>query len=211
MRPIMTAALVVAMLLGVGIYHGLATDRWGNSAAEEDSGKLFAGMPNRFGDWVGERLPRQADDDSKTAVINTRFTNRGSGKWVITSLTTGRSGRVAIHNPEHCYLGNGYKIADSIREESMTLPDGTTARFWTGHFQKKKPSGVESIRIYWGWTADGQWQAPSFPRLFFAAKPTLHKLYVIHPVPLNGAEDDSGPYKEFMTQYISELNRQIGP
>jgi hypothetical protein len=211
MRSTVTAILVAAALLGVGIYHGLATDRWANPAAEEDSGKVFANLKNQFGDWVGERLPRQADDDSKTAVINTRFTNRNSGRWIITSLTTGRAGRVAIHNPEHCYLGNGYKIADAIREETFTLADGESAKFWTGHFQKKKPSGIESIRIYWGWTADGQWQAPTYPRLFFAAKPRLHKLYLIHPVPLDGTSEDPAPYREFITQYISELNRQIGP
>jgi hypothetical protein len=211
MKSIMSAVMIIGVLLGVGVYHGLATDRWSDPIADEDFGKRFANMKNQFGDWVGERLPRQVDDDNKTAVINTRFTNRSNGRWIITSLTSGRAGRVSIHNPEHCYLGNGYKIADAIREETLSLPGGASAKFWTGHFQKKKPTGIESIRIYWGWTADGQWQAPTYPRLFFAAKPRVHKLYLIHPVPLNGSNDDSAPYREFMTQYISELNRQIGP
>jgi hypothetical protein len=199
------------LLLGLGIYHGLATDRWSAPVADDAASNRFASMKNDFGDWIGERMPRGDDDDNKTSVVITRFTNRATGKWLIASITSGRAGRVSIHNPEHCYLGNGYKVADAIREETLTLDDGKTAKFWTGHFQKKKPSGMESIRIYWSWTADGNWQAPAYPRLFFAGTPSLHKLYLIHPVPLDDSTDDSASYKDLMVQYVRALNRQFGP
>lgn len=211
MRPLTTAALISVLLLGVGIYHGLATDRWSAPFADDQTGDRFANLKNDFGDWTGERMPRGADDDNKTSVIATRFTNRVTGKWLIASISSGRAGRVSIHNPEHCYLGNGYKVADVIHEETLTLEDGKTAKFWTGHFQKKRSSGIESIRIYWSWTADGNWQAPNYPRLFFAATPTLHKLYLIHPVPLDEISDDAASYKDLMVQYVCELNRHFGP
>ena len=103
---------------------------------------------------------------------------------------------------------SGYKVVDSIREEPITV-NGQSEKFWTGHFEKKKPSGVESIRIYWGWSSDGAWQAPEYPRLYFAAAPRLHKLYLIHPVSGRDAPDDLAAYKEFLTQYVTELSRRI--
>src|SRR5258708_3229139 len=113
MRPLTTAALISVLLLGVGIYHGLATDRWSVAIGYDQPGSRFANLKNDFGDWIGERMPRGVDDDSKTSVIITRFNNRTTGKWLIASVTSGRAGRVSVHNPEHCYLGNGYKVADS--------------------------------------------------------------------------------------------------
>ena len=211
MRHLFASVLASTVLLGAGIYHGLATDRWAEPKADERAGNMFASVSNEIGDWVGERLPHQEDEDSKTSVINMHFTNRITGKWIITSITSGRAGRVSVHNPEHCYLGNGYKLADTIHNETLTEPNGEAAQLWTGHFQKKKGAGVESIRIWWAWTADGRWQAPTYPRLYFAAKPRLHKLYVICPAPADDATDDSASYKEFIAQYTSELSHHVRP
>src|SRR5258708_3132770 len=129
MRHLLIAVIVSAILLGAGVYHGLATDRWTTTADLDAPNQQFANLSMEIGDWVGEGVPRQEDEDSKIGAMNTRLVNRINGRWVITSITSGRAGRVAIHNPEHCYLGNGYKLADGIREESIALPDGATARF----------------------------------------------------------------------------------
>jgi hypothetical protein len=208
MRQLLLATTTCGILLGLGIYHGLATDRWTQASGDTDPGKCFANLPLSFDDWVGERLPRGEGDDDKNSVLTSRFINRINGRWVLTSITSGRAGRVSIHDPEHCYLGSGYKVVDAIRQESFDLPSGKTAKFWTGHFEKKKPSGIESIRIYWGWTVDGQWQAPDYPRLLFAGKATLHKLYMIHPVSQED-EEDSTPFRDFMIKYVTELNRHF--
>jgi hypothetical protein len=209
MRHLVFAVLITAFLLGIGVYHGVATDRWSDVNGDNSPGKRFARLPAQIGDWKGEILPRDSEDDAKTSVINTRYTNVINGRWIMTSLSSGRAGRVSIHNPEHCYLGSGYKVVDDIREESVDV--NGPQKFWTGHFEKKKPSGIESIRIYWGWTIDGQWQAPAYPRLFFAGKSRLHKLYVIHAVPAGAEVEDDKSYKEFLVLYLAELNRHLGP
>jgi hypothetical protein len=193
------------------VYHGLATDRWTDPADEHHRGVVFDSLKTDIGDWIGERLPRADDDDAKTSVVNTRFVNRNTGKWLITSLTSGRAGRVAIHNPEHCYLGSGYKVIDSIRVDTLRLDEHGVAHFWTGHFEKKKPAGIESIRIYWAWTTDGHWQAPTHPRLWFAGRARLHKLYLIHPAGAGDSEANSSAYRGFMVQYVTELNRHLAP
>src|SRR5438552_12717158 len=113
MRHLVLASFIAALLVGLGLYHGRATDRWADVAGDDNPGKVFANMPADIGDWKGETLQRDAEDDSKTSVINRRYTHRLSGHWVVTAITSGRAGRVSIHNPEHCYLGSGYKVVDS--------------------------------------------------------------------------------------------------
>lgn len=211
MRQLTMAIVVGAALIGAGYLHGRITDRWSAPPAEDLSGQGGAAVPMELGEWRGEPLPRQEVEDAKTGVVNRKYTNSVSGRWMLTSVTTGRPGIVSVHNPEHCYLGSGYKLIDSIRPESIEFGDGRTAQFWTGHFQKKKPTGVESIRIYWGWTADGAWSAPSYPRLVFALKPRLHKLYMIHPVPTGEEKEDPAPYREFMARYVNALSKHLGP
>src|SRR5262245_36274451 len=170
MKRLIGIAIAAVLLLAVGVYHGLATDRWTHAGADDHPAKWLVNLPMEIGVWKGEVLPRAADDDPKTGVVNCRFTHARTGRWVLTAVTSGRAGRVAVHNPEHCYLGSGYKVVDAIHPESLPAGDATGA-FWTGHFQKKKATGLESIRIYWGWTANGRWQAPDYPRLFFAGAP----------------------------------------
>ena len=209
MRQVFLTAVIAAVMLGVGIYHGLATDRWASAATEERGQREFADLPLQYGDWKGELLPRDDDDDDlKTSATNCRFTNMKTGKWVVTSISSRRTGRVAVHNPEHCYLGSGYKLVDAIRTESLSSGKPSTT-FWTGHFEKRKPTGVESIRIYWGWSNDGNWQAPDYPRFYFSPTRRLHKLYLIHPVTSRDSPDDLVAYKEFMVQYATELSSRI--
>lgn len=207
MRTLAPSLAVAALLVAVGVYHGMATDRWRDAAAAANPGTAL-GLS--FGDWQGQILPRDANDDPKTSILHCRFTHAKSGQWIMTAVSTGKPGYVAVHNPEHCYLGSGYKIVDSIRDYALAMPNGDDSHFWTGHFQKKKATGVESIRIYWGWTTNGQWQAPDYPRLYFAGRSVLHKLYFIHAFTGNESPDELHSYEEFMRQYVTQLNQQIG-
>src|SRR5437016_2609730 len=99
MRRVIGIAIAAAFLLAVGVYHGLATDRWSGPDADDHPVKWLASPPLEVGEWKGEVLPRAAEDDPKTGVVNCRFTHARSGRWVLTAVTSGRAGRVAIHNP----------------------------------------------------------------------------------------------------------------
>jgi len=210
-RQLIFAIFAAAFLLAVGVYHGLATDRWSDPADGDQPGSVLADLPLVIGDWKGEVLPRGEDDDPKVAVLNVRFHHEPTNRWMVIALSGGRAGRVAVHNPEHCYLGSGYKVADEIRLETFSSGPHGQATFWTGHFQRKRPTGMDSIRIYWGWSADGDWQAPNYPRLYFAGAPRLFKLYMIHPVPQTESPEDRELYREFMVAYVNALNRRLAP
>ncbi|MCX7702230.1 MAG: EpsI family protein [Gemmataceae bacterium] len=209
MRSLGIALILAVSLASVGFYHGLATDRWTDVISDASGGNITDQIPLTLGDWVGEILPRQEEDDRKTMIENRRYRHRLTGSWVLTSLTAGRAGRVSIHNPEHCYLGSGYQVVDSIRLETIRFGE-REGTFWTGHFEKRKATGVESIRIYWGWTSDGTWEAPEYPRLYFAARPRLYKLYFIHPI----EPGDSTPealYRDFMVQFLTAWDMKFHP
>ena len=208
MRSLGIALMLAASLAGAGVYHGRATDRWWSASAHDDSDIRTPEVPLTLGDWTGEILPRQEDEDRKTWIQNRRYRHRITGAWVLTSLTVGRAGRVSIHNPEHCYLGSGYQLVDEIREEAIPYAN-QEARFWTGHFEKRKAAEVESIRIYWGWTHDGKWQAPNYPRLYFAGRPRLYKLYFIHPIESGNSATMAAIYRDFMIQFLTEWDRRF--
>lgn len=209
MKAHLPALVVAGCIVAVGAYHGSSTGRWSEASTLDNPGQKAAAATTSIGDWHGEILPRDAEDDPKTSIIHCRFTHSKTGKWIMTAVSTGKPGYVAVHNPEHCYLGSGYKIADAIRDQPIPIDNKRDAHFWTANFQKKKTTGVESIRIYWGWTTDGNWQAPNYPRLYFAGRNTLHKLYFIHAATGNESPEEMRFYQEFMTQYIKCLNQFI--
>jgi hypothetical protein len=209
MKSIVSAIVAASLIVGVGVYHGFATDRWADPAASDHPGRKLTEIPLAIGEWTGEVLPRSAEDDPKTSVEHRKFTNARTGKWIMTAVTTGKPGYVSVHNPEHCYLGSGYRVVDSIQPMSMKLGETKEARFWTGHFEKKKATNVESIRIYWGWTTNGDWQAPNYPRFHFAGRNTLHKLYFIHAVNGHETPEEISVYEDFMRQYLQQINQRI--
>ena len=53
---------------------------------------------------------------------------------MLTAISSGRAGRVAIHNPEHCYLGNGYKVVDGVKldafgQAALYVAETTSGKF----------------------------------------------------------------------------------
>ena len=63
-------------------------------------------------------------------------------------------------------------------------------------------------RVYWSWSADGAWNAPSGPRYAFARYRALYKLYVIP----NVLEDDTlnaGYAVDFLKVFIPELDKTL--
>jgi hypothetical protein len=190
------------IMLSVGVYHGVATDRWSDPAIEGQMVIKVRKVPDRIGEWVGDAWETDESPEPKTVAISRRYTHSTTGQKVLVSLTLGRGGRVSIHNPEYCYLGSGYKLVDSIKPFSVA-GDRDAAKLWTAHFQKKRATSVESVRIYWTWTSDGRWLAPEFPQMRFAGVAELCKLYVLHGVTTHGKEDETN-YQTFLRSFLNE-------
>ena len=163
-------------------------------------------VPMTIGDWVGED---QVNDVGDPALVNLtrRYTHARTGRWFLISLTAGHPGLTAVHTPEYCYRGSGYEVAAPIIRRPAQAPHGAAADLWTTQFEKKTPAGLEQLRIFWSWSADGTWHAPAFDaRFYYIGKPLLYKLYVVGAGQADVTPGRDPALDEFLTALIGTLN-----
>jgi hypothetical protein len=199
----------LALLIAGGVVHGMWVHRWSPPVVQSGV-DLLASVDGPVGDWVPSApIPVSERDTPKGTLVSCRnFTNEKANKRAVVSVTRGVPGVVAAHTPDVCFLGSGYKLKGPPSQQTLPLPGGGSASFYVADFEKTSAAGAESVRARWTWTADGTWQAPDYPRLFFAKSqlnlPVLYKLYIVHPI---GDEDltKSDPYRTFAAELAAVL------
>ncbi len=210
MSRTLPALLAVPLVVAFGLAEGLWANRWQTSDAPERAAARLAGVPLSVGDWQGEARElgaRQAEKAEVTGHLWRRYVNRRTGAAVSVLLVCGRAGPVALHPPEVCYQGAGYRMnAGKARREVPA--EGEAAEFWVGQFQKDG-AVPEPLRIYWAWSAGGPWAAPDNPRLAFARQPALYKLYVIQGLSRPDEAAEEGPTPEFLRAFLPQLRSQL--
>src|SRR5262249_54798191 len=149
--------LLIAGFLAVsGYVHGKWTNRWsgGPAAVGRD---LLNGIEGDVGEFqAGDAIPLDpANVPKNTECRSRRFLPLKDGRQVIVSVTSGSPGAVAVHTPDVCYLGAGYKLRGEVTRQVIPLADGGNAAFWIGDFVKTSATGTETLRVRWAWTADG--------------------------------------------------------
>src|SRR5439155_8307873 len=108
-----------------------------------------------------------------------------------------------------CYGASGF---DVTAPEKFTAADtGSAAEFWTVRLHKQKATEQTHLRIFWAWNATGAWTAADNPRLTFARRPFLYKLYLLREMaaPDEPLEDD--PCVGLMRLLLPELRRTLFP
>ena len=206
--------VALSLLLAGGVVHGMWTHRWSESTATHSGVDLLAKVDAPVGDWQpGVAIPVPEKEIPKGTVVSCRqFVNEKTNKRVVVSITSGVPGVVAAHTPDVCFLGSGYKLKGPPSKQTLPMPGGGTVSYYLADFEKTSAAGTESVRCRWAWTADGTWQAPEYPRLFFARSqvnlPVLYKMYIVHPI---GDEDltKSDPYRTFAADLAATLGRQF--
>ena len=213
---------VILMLAASGVVHGMWTHRWSGTKADQTGRDLLGQLNGPIGDWEPtEILPVDAQHTPKgTVAIARSFVNEKNGKRTTVSLTSGIPGVVAAHTPDVCFLGSGYTLKSPPSKQTISMADGSTASFYVADFEKTTATGTDAVRCRWTWTADGTWQAPDYPRLFFAKSqfslPVLYKLYIVQPL---GDEDlnKSEIYRTFAVDLAQlgaryrQLQRELHP
>jgi hypothetical protein len=205
MTRILPIATAVVALIACGVVHGLWTDRWVAKSDPEAAAGRFDGLPLTIGPWEGEALPVSPRElQGLAGYLARRYVNRETGDAVTVALMCGRPRVVSIHTPDACYAGNGYAVAEPSRFSPSGLPE--TADFWTTDMVRTRAAEQARLRIFYAWTAGGEWEAPDTPRVAFAGVPVLYKLYLLRDLPANGGTalaDD--PCLEFFKRLQPEL------
>lgn len=205
---------MLSLLLIAGGVHGMWTHRWSEVTRNNVGNDLLANINTPVGAWqpgtflaVGEK-----DAPKGTKIVSRAFTSPKSNKPITVSVASGIPGVVAAHTPDVCYLGSGYTLKNPPSKQTLSLSHGGSASFYVADFQKTSATGTETVRVRWAWSADGTWQAPDYPRLFFAKSqwnlPILYKLYIVH------ALDDedltkNDPYRTFAADLAVTLGQHV--
>jgi hypothetical protein len=206
------AYVAIALVLLSGVVHGFWTDRWAVSGALAEAAERLERLPVQAGDWQAQVL---AVDPRFTEAISgysfRRYVHRPSGSVVTVALVCGRPGPVSIHTPDVCYRAGGYRVAPPTPYHLAGHGPEAAADFFTSDMQKDTPTGPLYQRIFWSWSATGDWKAPDNPRWEFAARPVLYKLYLIRD--MNSAADplEDDPCVELMRQLLPQLRQSLFP
>ena len=206
--------LAVPLVVAFGITEGRWTNRWGWSDELDQATARLAGVPREVGDWEGHDdtlNPRSVVQAGVTGYVLRHFENRRTGAAVSMLLVCGPSGPTSLHSPDVCYPGAGYAMAGpperhGVRSKGLDQRD----EFWVTRFQRGGPA-PDPVRVYWAWTAAGDWQAPDSPRLRYAGLPALYKLYVIRPLARADETMADDPSTDFMRTFLPEVRKALFP
>jgi hypothetical protein len=186
---------VFAGILTAGLIPGLWAGRWIPAVSLDEAVARLPNIPYVVGEWTGRDLPVKAAERTAanaSGFLRRRYVNARTGGSVALLVLCGRPGPIAVHTPDVCFRGSGFdEIGKSFRHD---IPGSTGSRLWVRQFQKAQPSPV-TLRVFYGWSANGTWEASDSPRLAFARSPVLYKLYVIRDLAVPDeplAEDPAG-------------------
>lgn len=207
-RTLTLLVATVALIISSGVVHGLWTDRWRTSPRLEEQATRLSLIPLDVGDWKGESIDLDRARLARMGVVGQmarRFTHRSSGTTVLVIVVCGRPGHISVHTPDVCFGSVGYEpITPPARLAVDAGPANRPAEFWTTQFSKQ-PRAARQLRVFWSWSATGDWLAPDNPRLTFSRHPFLYKLYVIQEVSTLDRQSRGDPCLELIRSLLSEL------
>jgi len=206
----MTRTAVIAatatLFVGVGVA-SVFTMPAGAESAKQAQARLDS-VPLEVGAWVGADVPpteqhtkymKVAEAD---ASLNRLYTHATTKQVVAVSILYGNQGAMCAHDPNTCYAGSGFNASGAAVPKSFPTADATLK---LGRFEKGDPAPT-GLDVCWGFTADGGWQAPDSPRLAFAGRSMLYKLYAQTGVPVGVHRPDADdPLLEFLTVFLPKL------
>jgi hypothetical protein len=198
---------VITVLIATGVVSGMWTKRWSGGAALSADNRMT--LPVMVGDWDSreDAVDARVLKISQAAAIDRRwYINRTTGAAVSVSLVYGDPGPVAVHTPDVCYAGSGFEETASaaIREVEPNKPD----RFLVRQFRKQGPAPM-TLTVYYGWNAGDHWQVHDNPRIAFAGKPALYKLYVNYDTTAAVGPDADLPALEFLRALLPVLKESV--
>jgi hypothetical protein len=193
------------------VVSGLWTNRWAPARDLEAAAARLALTPETVGDW--DARPREMSEREKegaqvNGAILRDYVNRKTGSTVSLMLLCGRPGPLAVHTPDVCYRGSGFEEVGAPARPAV--PPGGADHFWVRRFQKQAAVPVQ-LRVWYAWSATGEWEAADNPRVHFARQPVLFKLYVIRELPRadEPLEDDAA--NEFLRTLLPQLGPKLFP
>ena len=196
--PPTATSLIIRVIAGAivlaasGVAHGIWTERWHDFDATKIASERLQQLPMTVGDWDAIASELDAKTLEKAGIVGyivRDYVNRQNGNVVSFMVLCGRPGPIAVHTPDICFRGQGYRFTAEPKFHAVNLPNSdTSAEFWTATPVRDSGGVPEHLRVLWTWIADGPCRAPENPRIEFASHPALYKLYITRQA---GSSDES--------------------
>lgn len=203
MKQLGTFIAVLVVTIAGTAAHGYVTGRWHPAGPKTEL--VMPAIPESSGQWHSEPMKSGVSDDNLLNLTR-KYTNARTGRVFTVSLTLGPAGLTAQHTPEYCYTGSGYKEVGQTRQFAAPGRTAETGGFRTAVFRKERGS-TESLRIFWSWSANGQWSAPKVPELQFLSG-SLYKLYIVSWDSERTPEQDV-EFQDFVAELLKTLQTSL--
>ncbi len=215
MLRLLPLLIAVPFLIGYGIWQGLWTNRWELTNDLDKAVARLDEIPLTFGEWsaTDREIDEQSLQKGEVSGYKMRdYVNRRTGETVSVLIVCGHPGPMSLHTPDVCYRGAGYAMTAKQKRhtekfESLPVP----VNLYMGDFQKLNSPLPDQMRIYWTWSANGDWRAPSMPRWDFAGYPALYKLYIIRSTAELDEPVEDDPSMKFLHDFLPHATHALFP
>jgi hypothetical protein len=213
--PVVVGAALMAVW-GVAQAAWLPSD--GDPAAIAQAAARLAELPREIGSWTATDVELDREQTAAAGaegILSRQYRDSASGKTVTVLLVCGRPSQIAVHPPTACYRGIGYEPQSAPRLVSFDEPGEArsmekSAPHELAFASFARAGGPDAaVDVAWGWSADGQWSAPSSPRMTYAGKPVLYKLYIARERTPGRRKDD--PLPALAAHLVEALRPVLNP
>ena len=207
------AALVVTLVSGT--IHGRFTNRWGTPPDLEAAGRRVESLPETFGDW---RLTSEEDLDENavrllqcSGYIHRIYHNikKPSLPQIQVAVLVGPAGPISVHTPEICYSSRDYTIAQKRRHLNISLAGESGEHVLWGMSMSPNNLAKRTLRVCYGWSTGGAWQAPEHPRFQYGGQPLLYKIQIASEVAPGSSSDESESCTSFLRAFLPVLDQRL--
>ena len=135
------------------------------------------------------------------------FRHAETGRAVVLTILCGGAGPMSVHPPTACFEGVGYSLVSGPAVIGITDNDDITISLNKAAFRLQEEMTSDMTRVFWGWSADGTWDAPANPRIAYRGQPVLFKLYTVDRAWDSG--DGLAQSETFLTDALPVIRRAL--
>ncbi|MCA9036680.1 MAG: exosortase-associated EpsI family protein [Planctomycetaceae bacterium] len=177
----------------------------------QQAAERIQNLPATIGDWtstdgeISDREKRLADIEGS---LRREYRHRSTGYSVMLTIISGKAGPMTVHPPTACFQGIGYSIRSVPTVAVVRDATGTSSELNRASFSREENDLSEVVRVFWGWSSDGNWQSPANPRFAFRGQPGLYKLYVVDRS--SGGSNDLQQAEAFLHDALPVIRETLG-
>ncbi len=179
-------------------------------ALAEAAGRLSS-IPETIGSWTSAPMSideRELRLGEISGYFRREYRHAETGRSVVLTILCGASGPMSVHPPTACFEGVGYSLISGPSVLGITDESRITVSLNKAVFRLQDSSVSDVVRVFWGWSTNGEWDAPSNPRLAYRGYPALFKIYTVDRA--WDSADELAQSETFLKDALPEIRNALG-